>query len=95
MCAFGLVEVQRTGEGVEHRVRDAGQVAPFQAGVVVGAHPGEHRDLFAAQALDPPSAAEEGHAGVFRGQPIPAGGEEVTDLIPVVHVSDRTAGPTG
>src|SRR6266542_2992330 len=68
----------------------AGQVAAFEAGVVVGAHPGEHRDLFATQSFDPPLAAEERNPGLFGGEPFPAGGEEVADLVPVVHVVDRT-----
>jgi len=46
---LGVVELQGTGERVEDTVRRAGEVAPLEAGVVVDAHPGEHRDFFAAQ----------------------------------------------
>ena len=87
MRPFGLVELQSAGEGVEDRVGDAGQVSALEPGVVVGAHAGQHRDLLAAQPLDPPPAAEERHPRLFGGEPFPAGGEEVTDLVPVVHAS--------
>jgi hypothetical protein len=69
------------------------RLPPFQADVVVGAHPGEHRDLLPAQALDPPLATEERDAGLLRGEPLAAGGEEVADLVPVVHVFDGTTPP--
>jgi delta 1-pyrroline-5-carboxylate dehydrogenase len=47
-----LVQLQCVGERVEHRVRRAHVPALLQALVVVGAEPGEHRDLLAAQAVD-------------------------------------------
>jgi hypothetical protein len=52
---FGLVQLQRLGEGVQHGLGDPAEVAALQAGVVVDAHPGQQRDLLAAQA---------GHASV-------------------------------
>lgn len=85
MGPFGVVELQGAGQRLEDGLRDPGEVAPFQAGVVVGAHPGEHGDLLAAQPLDAAPAAVERDPGLRGGQPFPAGGEEVADLIGVVH----------
>ena len=47
--AFGVVELQRTGERLEHGLGDAASVAALEARVVLDADAGEHRDLLAAQ----------------------------------------------
>lgn len=52
--AFGVVESQGLGEGVEHAVGDAFETAAFQPCVVLHAHPGEHRDFAPAQSWHPP-----------------------------------------
>src|SRR5574337_2355 len=53
VIAFGLIEVQRRGQRVQHTIRGAGEVAPLHSHVVVHRHPSQPRDLFAAQTLDP------------------------------------------
>ena len=80
---FGLAELQCSGDGFQHAVGDAGQVAFLQPGVVVGADPGEHRDFLAAQPGDAPVAAVEAQPGLLRGDPAAAGDEEVPYVGPV------------
>src|SRR5205823_14336142 len=75
-----LVELEGGGDGFEHGVRDAGEVALLQTGVVIGGHAGEHRDLFAAQAGDPAVAAVDGQTGLLGGDLGPAGDQEVADV---------------
>ena len=55
--ALRIVELERSGESGEHVVRHAAGHAAFEAHVVLGGDPGEHRDLFAAQAGDAPVRA--------------------------------------
>ncbi|GAA1722926.1 hypothetical protein GCM10009734_29130 [Nonomuraea bangladeshensis] len=50
MGAFGVVQVQGAGERVEDAGRDSGQVAAFELGVVLHAHPGQGGDLAAPEA---------------------------------------------
>jgi hypothetical protein len=54
---LGLVQLQRAGDSVEDGLGRAGQVPAFHAHVVIDAHPGEQRDLLAAQSLDPAVAS--------------------------------------
>jgi len=51
--AFGFIELERAGDGVQDFVCYSGGLASFQAGVVLDADPGEHRHFLMAQALDP------------------------------------------
>jgi hypothetical protein len=46
---FGVVELQRPGDRLQHRLGRAGQVPPLQAHVVIDRDPGQHRDLLPAQ----------------------------------------------
>ena len=84
---FGLVELQGPGQGVEHALGDAAEVAPLEPGVVLDADPGQDGDLAAAQARDPPVAAVGRQPGLLGGDLGPAGAEEVPDLVAVVHPS--------
>jgi hypothetical protein len=59
-------------------------MAFFQAHVPLGAYPGEHRDLFAAEARHPSAAAARWQADVLGGQLGAAGGKEFTDRGSVV-----------
>ena len=59
---FGLVELQGPADAVQDGLGDAGRVAAFEPHVVLGAHPGEQGDLFAAQTLHAAAAAEVGQA---------------------------------
>ena len=56
MRAFGVVQLQRADERLEHRLGDAAEVAALEARVVVDADAGEHRDLLAAQPRHAPRA---------------------------------------
>ena len=67
MGPFGFVELQRPHDAFEHVFGDAAGVAALEAGVVLDADPGQHRDLFTTQTLDPPVAAVDGEPGVGRG----------------------------
>jgi hypothetical protein len=58
--------LERAGERVEHALGDPVEVAPFEAGVVVDADPGEQRDFLAAQAGDAPVIAVGGQPGLPR-----------------------------
>ena len=87
---LGLVELQGAGHGVEDVVRDAADVALLQADVPVGADPGQHGDLLAAQPGHPPLAAAGGQPDLLGGELGPTGGQELANLSPVVHVDDGT-----
>ena len=83
--ALGLIEVQGAGDPFQHAVGGPVRPAAFQPGVVVDADPGQDRDLFPAQPGHPPVAAVGGQPGLLRGDPGPAGDQEVAHLVPVVH----------
>jgi hypothetical protein len=86
--ALGVVESQGAGERVEHAFGRPGEIAAFEADVVIHADAGQHRGLFAAQALYPPVGAAGGQAGLFGSDPGAAGDEESADLVVTVHVLD-------
>ena len=67
MGVLGLVELQGSADAVQDGLGDAGPVAAFEPDVVLGAHPGEEGDLFAAQPLHPASSAEVGQPGLLAG----------------------------
>ena len=91
---LGVVELQGTGDGLQHAVGRAAQIALLQPGVVVGADPGELGDLLAAQARHPAAGAVQRHAGLLGAELRPPAGEEVPDLRLVVHaLHDRDGGP--
>ena len=95
MLAFGVVELQRVRDALEHLIGHAGEVAAFHPDVVVDAHAGEQCDFFAAEALDAPVAAVGGQPGLSWGDPSAAGGEEVTDLGMVIHAFHGRPGCEG
>ena len=49
VSALGVVELERSGQRLQHAFGDAAQVSAFQAGVVRNADAGQDSDLFAAQ----------------------------------------------
>ena len=83
--AFGFVELQGAGDAFEHVVGDALGVAALESGVVLDADPGEHRNLFATQALDAPVRSVDGEPGLFGRDLGATGGEELADAVLVVH----------
>ena len=82
MCTLGFVELQGAGERLEDRLRDAGAVAAFEAGVVVDADAGKQRDLLTAQSGDAAVACRTGQARLLGRDPGPARGQELADLAP-------------
>jgi hypothetical protein len=47
---LSFVELQRAGERLQHHIGRPGEVAAFQALVVLDAHPGQGRNFFTPQA---------------------------------------------
>lgn len=94
-CALGLVEPEGVGQGVQHLLGDAGEVAALQARVVVGADAGEQRDLLAAQPRDPSVAAPRGQAGLLGGDPGAPGDQEVAGPPPCCPCPDRRRRASG
>ena len=82
--AFGVVEFEGPGDGVQDRRADAGQDAAFEFGVVLDADAGQGCDLAAAKAGDA-ALPDVGQADVAGGDLGPSGGEELADLGSVVH----------
>ncbi len=70
MQPLGIVEAQRTRDGVEHAVGRPVDVAALKLGVVVRAHAGEVRHFLAAQPGHPPNVAvEHVQPGLFGRHP--------------------------
>ena len=92
MGAFGVVELQGTGDGVEHGGGDTADGAALQLGVVLHTDPGQSGDLATAQARDT-AGADVGHAGLLRGDLGPPRDQELAYLGSVVHDLDRTGKP--
>src|SRR6266511_4227517 len=81
-CPLGFVELQCSGDPFEHVLGDTASVAAFESRVVLDADPGQHRDLFAAQARYPAIGAVGGEAHLFRGELGPSRDEELADVVP-------------
>ena len=94
MGAFGVVELQGAGDGVEDGRGDAGERAAFELGVVLDADPGQGRDLTAAQPGHPPGA-DTGQTRLLRGDLGSSRDQELADLGTVVHIIDVTTGSAG
>jgi len=90
---FGIVEAQGARDGVQHAVGRAINVAALKLGVVVRAHAGEVRNLFATQ---PGHASHVAvghvHAGLLGRHPCPARHEELPDLAPAIHAPEASSG---
>ena len=95
MGAFGFVELKGAGDRFQHAVGDAGEVAAFEAGVVVDAHAGEHGDFLAAQAGHTAAAVVNGQADLLWCDPGPPGGQELANVVPVVHDDQGMTAPAG
>ena len=85
VLSLGLVELQRRGEGVEDGLRGAGETAALHAYVVVHGDACQHRDLLAAQPLDPAVAAVGRQSRLLGGDASPPRTEEFADLAWHVH----------
>jgi hypothetical protein len=93
VLAFVVVELQRPGHSLEHRLRRTREVATLEAGVVVDADPCEHGDLLAPQALHPTYGAVGEQPSLLRADPRPAAGQEVLDISAVIHDPDAKTRP--
>ena len=86
MGAFGVVELKRSSQCIQHALGDAVHVTALEPGVVLDAHAGQDGDLLAAQPGDA-ARAVRGQFDLVGGDPGAAGGEELADLLFRVHVS--------
>ena len=86
MRPFGIVELQRAGERLEHAFGHAAHVAALEAGVVGNADSGQDRDLLAAQSGNAPRTVGGQPDLVWRDLGSP-GGQELADLAPGLHRS--------
>ena len=80
-----IIELQRRGNGMKNTVRGARQVPPLQPHVIVGADPGQDRDLLTAQTWHPPFASEHRQSGLFRRDLSTSSNQEVADLFVGAH----------
>lgn len=83
--ASGFVELEGAREGVEDFVGGSGEVATFEAGVVVDADACEQGDLLTAEPGHTPVAAAGGRSDQLRGDLRATRGEEFTDVALGVH----------
>ena len=84
VSALGVVELERSGQRLQHAFGDAAQVSAFQTRVVRNADAGQDSDLFTTQAWDAPRAVGR-QASLLRRYRGAAGGEELLDLLPRIH----------
>jgi hypothetical protein len=96
--SFGFVELQGADDSFEHVLGDTGGVAAFEAGVVLDADAGEHRDLFASEAFDAAVGPIGGQAGLLGVDLVSPRDQELADVVPGVHgvnATSRTCGEGG
>ncbi|MDX6261329.1 MAG: hypothetical protein QOH84_3017 [Kribbellaceae bacterium] len=91
--SFGVIQLERSGEGFEHAGGGAGDLATLEPCVVLDAEPGDGRDLTAPQTGDTPGAGR-GEPGLVRSDARAAGREELAYLLTVVHDSDTNPART-
>jgi hypothetical protein len=84
MRALGVVELERSGQRLEHELRNAADLAALQAPVVVGADAGQGRDFLATKARHPPLAVA-GQADLLGCDLRPPRGEELGDVAGGIH----------
>ena len=88
---FRVVELERPTERVEDTVGSACRIAALKARVVLDADTGQPRHFLPAQALHPPASAVGLHPRLLRRDPRSPRGEELTQLITVVHADHAMA----
>ena len=86
MGAFGIVELKRPSEPLQNELRGAADVAALKPPVVLDAHACQRGDLLAAQ-TGHAALAVRGQAGLLGGDPCPAGGQELGDVLGGVHLA--------
>src|SRR4051795_5277004 len=91
VSALGVVELERSGQRLQHPFGDSAQVSAFQAGVVGNADAGQDSDLFAAQARDA-SRTVGRQAGLLRRDRGATRGEELLDLLLTLHDDEPRPG---
>src|ERR1700686_3928994 len=90
MRVFCFVELQGTGDRIQHAVGHAAERPTLEAVVVAHTAPGQLFAFLAAQAGDPPSAPVGRQARLLRSDSGPPGGQELPDVVPAVHTSQAT-----
>jgi hypothetical protein len=80
VVALRIGQAQRPANGVQHGIGRVEAAAALQADVVVHAHPGELGDLLPAQARHAAGTRLRGQAGLFGGDPGPAGAQELPEF---------------
>jgi hypothetical protein len=91
--ALGVIELQHAGDCFEDGRGDAGEIASLEFGVVLDAHVGQRSDLTAAQPGHTPSGSCRQSCLLGADLRSPRG-EELADLLTVVHAFDGTTRPT-
>ena len=91
--SFGVVQLQRAGERLEHQLGDAAQIAALEARVVVDADAGQKRDLFPAEPRHSPRPAVRAQPRLLRRDLPAPGGQEFPRLAPRVHDVETNAAP--
>ncbi len=86
--AFGIVELERPRQCLQHALRDPAHVSTLQAGVVRNAHPGQDGDFLAAEPGHP-ATAEGAQPRLLGRDPGTARGKELADLLLRVHEMQR------
>ena len=95
MVPLGVGQPQGPRDGVEHLGGHVVAVALLQPRVVRDGHPGELRQLLAAQPGDAAVAAQLRQAHVLRLQPGTAGAEEFAEFGALVHTASITGRGAG
>ena len=80
-----LVELERTGDRVQHVLGRAPDAAALELRVVLLRDPGQLGDLAATKARDPAAPTERGETDLVRRDPGPPRDQEVTHLAAVLH----------
>jgi hypothetical protein len=82
VLGLGIV-VQCVRQTIDHG-RHAAEIAPFDPGVVVHAHPGQQRNLLAPQTRNP-TTAPTGDPDLVRGDTVPATPEKLRNVAVLAH----------
>ena len=84
VSAFGVVELERPSQRLQHAFGDAIHISALEASVVRNADAGEDGDLLAAQSRNA-ARSVGGQPDLVWGDPRAAGVQKLTDLAPSVH----------
>ena len=80
MRTLGVIELERTSERFQHKLRGAADLPALQAPVVVGADAGQRRDLLTSQTRHPPHAVAR-QTDLLGREPGPARSQKLGDVV--------------